>query len=159
MVSRRSAALGIGLGSATLGVAGLAVAGVIAVAFTEPLVSDPIALPAFGTPLEVIASLGMGLVLGAPLLAGAGGGYAVGTDSADLSTVGAGVLLGGLVLTAGTAVVFGAVFLPWSGPLYLLERGLVIGVIFAGTGTVGTLAGDLYSQLRTAPGDSNGAPL
>jgi hypothetical protein len=157
MLRSRRDALAVGPASALLGVLGYAVAGAITVALTEPLVSDPLALPAFGTPLEVVASLGLGLVVGAPLVAAVGACYAVGTGRAALRPVAAGVVLGGLVHGAGVAVVSAAAFMPWIEPSLAARQALVVAAFFAGVGAVGALAGDLLRQWGRSPADPSGA--
>lgn len=157
MFRSRREALAVGPASALLGVLGYAVAGAITVAATEPLVSDPLALPAFGTPLEVVASLGLGLVAGAPLLAAAGACYAVGTGRADLRPVAAGVALGGLVHGVGVAAVSAAVFMSWLAPPLAARQALVVAVFFAGVGAMGALAGDVLRQWDRSPADPSGA--
>lgn len=157
MFRTRHGALAIGPGSALLGVLGYAVAAAVTVAATEPLVSDPLALPAFGTPLEVAASLGLGLVVGAPLVSAAGACYVVGTGRADLRRAAAGVVLGAVVHGGGVALVSAAVFMPWLTPSMAAQQALVVAGFFVGLGVMGALAGDVLRQWDRSPADPSGA--
>lgn len=153
----RVAGLVIGLGAGTAGVLGQAVAALVAVAFGEPLVSDPLALPAFATPLEAVASLGVGLAFAAPLLAGPWAFYAVVTDRFPLGAVVAGVLLGGLAYGVGFGLLYWFGFVPGQvRPWPWARGGLLLGVVLAGLGALGALAGDLLAGRVGPVADSNG---
>lgn len=148
MISRdHFVGLGVGFGAGVAGVLGHAVAALVAVAFGSPLVSDPLHLPAFGTPLEAVASLGVGLAFAAPLLAAPWAFYAVVTGKAALGPVAAGFALGGLAYGVGFGFIFWFGFLPVSvRPWPWVEGGLWLGIVLAGFGALGALAGDLLAD-------------
>lgn len=155
----RLTGLGVGVGTGALGVVAHAVAAAIAIVFGEPLVSDPLNLPAFATPLETVASLAIGLSVAAPLLAAVGAFYVVSTDSGDLGMVAAGLLPGGLVYGAGFGFLQWVAFMSSLGSVQpWLRGGLWLGVLFAGFGALGALAGDLLAGHVRPTAESNHAP-
>lgn len=139
--------LAVGVGAGTVGVLGQAVAAFVAATFGEPLVSDPLHLPAFATPMEAVASLGVGLAFAAPLLAAPWALYALVTDRADLGPVAAGLALGGLAYGVGFGLLYWHGFMQASiRPWFWVRSGLVLGVVLAGLGALGALAGDLLAD-------------
>lgn len=157
--ARRTAELGVGVGIGVLGVLAFAVTAGVVVTFDAPLVSDPITLPSFTTPLEAVASLALGLSFATPLLAAAGAFSVMATDCGDLGTVAAGFLPGGLVYGAGFGALYWVAFMHTQVPLVpWVREGLWLGVVFAGSGALGALAGDLVAGRGRRAIGSNHVP-
>lgn len=153
-VDRRALRSGVAVGG--FGVLVQAVTQTALLVVAPPGLAEAEAVPYFGTWFSAIAwsglVLGYGMVLVAPVVAFA---VAFGEER-DAGPVAAGLGVGALVFGLGVAGVAWTVSNPAPPVVEYLRMGLRLSLVFAATGTLGALGGDVVGPLFRSPEGEDG---